>query len=91
MASGRPVIFSGNAPNDPIVESGAGFSVPPEDPDAMVGALEKYLAMCPAERIEMGKRGRRHVETKFDIHTLGDRMESLLLQAIKDRGSRNAP
>jgi glycosyltransferase involved in cell wall biosynthesis len=87
FASARPVIFSGNAPNDPVVESGAGFSIRPEDPEAMVGALERLLKMSPAERIEMGKRGRRYVENEFDIIKLADRMELLLLQAIKDRES----
>jgi glycosyltransferase involved in cell wall biosynthesis len=84
LASGRPVIFSGNAPNDPIVESGAGFSIPPEDPDAMVGALQRLLEMSPAERIELGNRGRRYVENEFDIQKLVNRMELLLMQAIKE-------
>ena len=86
FASGRPVIFSGNAPNDPIAESGGGFSIPPENPEAMVAALEKYLELSPAERTEMCKRGRRWVENEFDMRKLGDRMESLLLQAIKEKG-----
>jgi glycosyltransferase involved in cell wall biosynthesis len=85
LASGRPVIFSGNAPNDPVAESRAGFSIPPEDPAAMVGALQKLLEMSPAERIEMGQRGRRYVENEFDMRKLAERMESLLLQAIRDR------
>jgi glycosyltransferase involved in cell wall biosynthesis len=85
FASGRPVIFSGNAPNDPIVASGAGFTVPPENPEAMVEALKNLLAMSPAERAEMGRRGRRYVEDQFDIRKLAERMESLLLQAIYDR------
>ena len=87
FASGRPVIFSGNAPNDPVAESGAGFSIPPENPDAMVGVLERLLGMSPAERIELGKRGRRYIENEFDIRKLADRMESLLLRAIKDKES----
>lgn len=85
LASARPIIFSGNAPNDPVVESGAGFSIPPEDPTAMVEALEKLLEMNPSERIEMGKRGRRYVEDNFDMRKLVDCMESLLFRAIKDR------
>jgi glycosyltransferase involved in cell wall biosynthesis len=85
FASGRPVIFAGNAPNDPVVESGAGFSIPPENPDAMVGVLKKFLEMRPKERISMGKKGRCYVENKFDMRKLGDRMESLLLKVIKDR------
>jgi glycosyltransferase involved in cell wall biosynthesis len=86
FASGRPVIFSGNAPNDPIAASGGGFSIPPEDPAAMVEALEKYLEMSPAERSAMGKRGRNWVENEFDMKALRRRMERLLLQAIKDKG-----
>jgi hypothetical protein len=35
----------------------------------------------------MGKRGRRYVENEFDMRKLADRMESLLLQAIKDMES----
>jgi len=87
LASARPIIFSGNAPNNPIAESGAGFSIPPENPEAMAAALLKLLAMNSAERIEMGKRGRRYVEREFDIRKLAVRMESLLEQAIKDRKS----
>jgi glycosyltransferase involved in cell wall biosynthesis len=85
LASSRPIIFSGNAPNDPVAESGAGFSIPPEDPEAMARALQKLLEMSLAERIEMGKRGRCYVENEFDIKKLAERMELLLLQAIRDK------
>ncbi len=86
FASARPVIFSGNAPNDPVTEAGAGFSVPPENPEAMAAALRKIADLGPAERVQMGRHGRRYVEENFDMRVLGERMESLLQQAIKDRG-----
>lgn len=86
FASGRPVIFSGKAPNDLVAEAGSGFSIPPEEPEAMARALEKMLEMSPTERIDMGKRGRKYIETKFDMSVLGDRMEELLLIATKDKG-----
>jgi glycosyltransferase involved in cell wall biosynthesis len=85
LASGRPVIFSGNAPNDSVSASGAGFTVPPEDPEAMVGALQKLRAMSPAQRVAMGKRGRHYVESEFDMRMLAERMENLLSQAVHDR------
>lgn len=87
LASERPVIFSGNAPNDPVAESGAGFSIPPQNPEAMAGALQKLRGMSPAERKEMGKRGRRYVEREYDIQKLAERMELLFLQAVRDRCS----
>ncbi len=43
--------------------------------------------MSSSERIAMGKRGRNWVEKEFDICKLSDRMESLLLQAIKEKES----
>lgn len=85
FASGRPVVFSGIAPNDPVADSGAGFSIRPESPVAMAEALEKYLALSPSERIELGKRARHYAEKEFDVQKLADRMEQMLLQAIKDK------
>lgn len=87
LASERPVVFSGSAPNDPVAESGAGFSIPPERPEEMARALENLLRMTPEERAEMGRRGRAYVEREFDIKRLAERMESLFVQAIRDRRS----
>lgn len=89
FASGRPVIFSGTAPNDPVADSGAGFSIPPENPYAMASALEKYLRMTPAERIDLGKRARRYAEKEFDVSVLADRMEMMLFQAVEEKKKNN--
>ena len=84
FASGRPVIFSGKAPNDPVAEAGAGFSIPPEQPAAMAEAILKLRAMQPAQRAEMGQKGRDYIND-FDMNVLSGRMESLLIQAIQDK------
>ena len=84
FASGRPVIFSGKAPNDPVAEAGAGFSIPPEQPELMADALLKLASLTPEERAEMGKRGYDYIK-KFDMCVLSGRMESLLLQAVQDK------
>jgi len=88
FASGRPVIFSGKAPKDPVSINGAGFSILPENPVAMVDALEKYIRLSPSERVSLGKLGRQWVETEFDMRKLGKRMETLLFQAIKEKEMR---
>lgn len=87
LASARPVILACNAPNDPVVESGAGLSVPPENPEAMAEALEKFLKMSPDERMNMGRLGRHYVEKVFDIQKITAHMENLLLGAIKAKES----
>ncbi len=85
LAAARPIIFAGRAPNNPVMESGAGFSVPPEDPDEIAAALEKMLQMSVEERRAMGNRGRLYAEREFDMRKLGGRMESLLLSSIKHK------
>ena len=84
FASGRPIVFAGNTPNDPVADAGAGLSVPAQNPEAMVHALQQLLQMSPAERIELGMRGRRYAENALDMRGLADRMERLLSDAVKD-------
>lgn len=86
FASGRPVIFSGNAPNDPIRDSQAGFSVPPESPAALADAFRRIRAMQPADRRAMGERGRVYVEQNFDMRVLGRKMEEFMLGAVRRVG-----
>ena len=85
FASGRPVIFAGNAPNDHVRESGAGFSIPPENPEAMAYVLEKYLEMSPEGRKQMGIMARNYAEKVFDTRKLAGRFEKLLYEAINDK------
>ncbi len=85
FASSRPVVFSGNAPNDPVVEANAGFSVPPETPKEMAKAFQSLMAMAPQQRKEMGARARHYVESKFDMRVLGGNMETLLKTALAVR------
>lgn len=84
FASARPILFSGNPPNDPVNESGAGLSIAAEDPQAMVEGLKKLAGVGAAIRIEMGRRGRRYAETTLSMEALGERMEKMLASAIED-------
>jgi len=83
FGSSRPVIFAGDAPNDPITEANAGFTIPPENPEELERALMKFLEMTDSQRIEMGKNGNRYVRKELDIRNLAKRMEALLYQAIR--------
>lgn len=87
FASGRPVIFSGRAPDDPVKVSGAGFSIPPEDPEKMAEVLIRYGEMSFADRIKMAGMARSYAENNFDVKKLALNMERLLLQAIEDKSN----
>lgn len=87
FASGRPVVFSGNSPNDPVADANCGFSIPPENPEAMADALAKVRAMSRAERLQLGRRARDYAEAHFDVGVLADRMETMLTEAANLRRS----
>jgi glycosyltransferase involved in cell wall biosynthesis len=80
MASGSPIIFSVEAPNNPIEEARCGLTVPPRDPKAMAEAVVKLYKMSQEEREVMGKRGREYVERHHDITKLAERLEQVLVE-----------
>jgi glycosyltransferase involved in cell wall biosynthesis len=61
MMARRPVLHSVEAGNDPVAESGAGLTVPPEDAQAVAQGLRQLAALSPQERAAMGERGRAFV------------------------------
>lgn len=78
FAAARPVIFSVDTAYDPVRESQAGISVPPEDPWAILEAISRLLELAPGERWSMGLRGRRYVEERHDIGRIGAQFQQIL-------------
>jgi glycosyltransferase involved in cell wall biosynthesis len=89
FASSRPVLFSGNAPNDPVREAGAGLSIGAEDPAAMVRALRELLAVGAAERKLRGENARRYAENTLSLDALGRKMDSMLRAAVDEYRAGN--
>lgn len=66
LASGKPLIFVGKGECARLVEEAqAGIVVPPEDPEALAGAI-LHLFERPDRLREFGANGRRFVEEHFD-------------------------
>jgi len=81
MMAGKPVIHAVEAGNDPVAESSCGFSIPPEDPIALSGAIRKMAALSVEEREQMGRRGRAYVLRHHDYRQLADKF----LRAMEGR------
>ena len=82
MAVGKPVIFSGKAYNNFVLDSNCGISVEPENEIQIVEAIRKMYGMTKGELEEMGKNGRKYVEENFDIPILADKMEKIILEVL---------
>ncbi len=83
LLAARPIVFACASANDPVAEAGAGVSVPPEDPEAMAGAVRRLMDTPGSERAAMGQRGRAYVREHHDLSRLArglaDRLATLAL------------
>jgi glycosyltransferase involved in cell wall biosynthesis len=72
MAAERPVIFACDSAYDPVETSGAGLTVPPDDPERLADAFLVLAALTPDQRREMGSAGRSFVAREHDSARLGE-------------------
>jgi len=73
MMAGKPIIHAIDAGNDIVSENGCGISIPPEDPEAIAGAVIKLVNMTADERKDMGLKGRDYVIANHDYSVLAKR------------------
>jgi glycosyltransferase involved in cell wall biosynthesis len=80
MMAGKPVIHSTNASNDLVAESRCGFTVEPENAEAIANTIRCMMRLSPEERDAMGKRGFEYVVKHHDYRVLAERYLDLLRQ-----------
>jgi L-malate glycosyltransferase len=91
MAAGVPVVASavGGIP-DQVRHDEEGVLVPPDDPDALVGALGSLLE-DPARARRLGETGRRRTENEFSYDALVRRIEAVYHIALGEETARTPP
>jgi glycosyltransferase involved in cell wall biosynthesis len=78
MAAGRPVLLAIDGVIRQVVEeAGAGIFVPPGDPLALASAAAA-LADQPEKARQMGRQGRRDIETRFDRAALARKLAEIM-------------
>jgi glycosyltransferase involved in cell wall biosynthesis len=73
MMARRAVLHSVEAGNDPVAEAGCGLTVAPESAQSVAEGLMRLAACPPAERAEMGERGRAFVLANHTYPVLAQR------------------
>lgn len=91
FAAARPIILASAAVNDPVLDAGAGLTVPPENPAALANAITTLAAMPASERNRMGAAGRRYVEQNNDFRVLAGKLASVLDECVAAREARRDP
>jgi glycosyltransferase involved in cell wall biosynthesis len=88
MACAKPVIAALDGEAARIVrESGGGFSVRAEDPDALADAVLRMSRMASEDRVEMGRRNRRYFEAHFERDRLIGELERILHEVAQGGAS----
>lgn len=90
MAAGVPVVASavGGIP-DQVRHGEEGVLVPPDDPDALAGALGALLG-DPAHAHRLGEAGRRRTENEFSHEVLVRRIEVVYRAALDGENGQDA-
>lgn len=83
MASGRVVIFSTNAKNNPIKDANAGYSIAPDDVEQLEKTILEIYNLTDEERIKIGEKIRAYAEENYSIEILTHKLEKLLKEEIK--------
>lgn len=83
MASGRVIIFSSNARNNPIKEASAGYSIMPDNCDELEKTILEIYNLSYEKRNEVGLKVKNYVEENYSIDVLVDIFENVLLSTIK--------
>ena len=83
-AMARPIVGAVRGEAAAIVSAAGGVVVPPEDPEALAGAVAE-LADDPARRAAMGRAGRQLVERDFDRRQLARQYRAVLGGLVERR------
>lgn len=88
MRVGLPIVASrvGGIP-EVVADYETGILVPPEDPDALSGAVT-ILLDDPRRMTELGSAARERWRTEFDFEVMIERLEAYLGSVISGRGVR---
>jgi glycosyltransferase involved in cell wall biosynthesis len=87
LACGLPAVVSHAANIDRLVIHGeSGFEAPTFDHGALANALAALLALSPAERQQMGARGREHIVREFGVDRVLDEMVALYDRLLAEKG-----
>jgi glycosyltransferase involved in cell wall biosynthesis len=78
LCAARPIVFSCDAGNNPVSQSGAGVSVPPGNPPALLAGLRTIAGMSVEARARMGSAGRDWVKANHSWKMLSHRLARVL-------------
>ncbi|HJV17822.1 MAG TPA: glycosyltransferase family 4 protein [Bacillales bacterium] len=78
LMAAKPIIHGIEAGNDLVAESGAGISIPPEDPKRVAEAVKKMLSLPASELHQMGQNGKKFVTSTHDYKIIAKKFSDIM-------------
>lgn len=88
LCAARPILFCCNAGNNPVAEAGAGITVQPDDPEALLGGMLAIAEMPDDIRESTGRAGREWVVANHSYAILTERLANVLAVVATERKRR---
>lgn len=85
MAAGRVIIFAGNSKNNPVKDANAGYSISPDDSNALVKTILEIYHLSHQQRVEIGDKIRAYAEKNYAIELLVDKFEAILIEEVNNK------
>ncbi len=83
MASGRVIIFSTKAKNNPIKDADAGYTIEPDNLEQLEQTILDIYYLQQEERNTIGEKIRSYAEENYSISVLTDKLKKLLEDEVK--------
>jgi glycosyltransferase involved in cell wall biosynthesis len=84
MAMSKPVIATSvDGTPEAVVDGVTGLLMEPQNPDAILEALLKFMDLSVEQRLEMGRKGRQRVIDKFDLDKQVKQVEDVYRKLLK--------
>ncbi len=80
FAAGRPVIQAYSGAADAVAQAQAGITVDAENPQALAGAVRKFLSLSTKQRSRMGANGRRYAADHYAFSAIAEKLRSVIQQ-----------
>lgn len=88
MAVGKPVLFAGDAYQNPVALADCGIVTPSENAREIANGILKLMSMTTEERRAMGRRGRRFVEHTHNTRFLAVKLTRFLESLIRKHAEK---
>ena len=88
MMAGKPVIQAIRAGNDLVGEAGCGYTIEPENAEALAMAIRKIKSLPPDEQKKMGEAGKQYVLKNHTYEVLAEKFIAVLTRLAQRNEGR---